>query len=367
VEDSIKSSTYVNYVDYQAAYVLPIIGKRRLQDIDVPTLNALYRHLLKAGRRKPDNNARMYDYWHRRLLAGVEPKPKEIADKCKVSIYAARSAVLRYRRGRMPAPSKPGLAPKTVKNVHRMLHRALGDAVAWRYLEFNPAAHASLPRESRNGGRKRGAIWTPEQLHAWLMVAVEDRDAALWVLVATTGMRRSELAGVERELTDLDAATLELGDTRTVVAGKATDSDGKTESGRRTISLDSLTVAYLRRHLTMLDEERRAFGPSYHDQGKLFCHPDGKPIHPDTITRRFNRLVDRAGLPRIRLHDVRHTYATLSLDAGVEPKVVSDRIGHANMAYTLTIYTHRSTGRDRPAAEKIAGLIFGEQWKDPAG
>jgi integrase len=168
-------------------------------------------------------------------------------------------------------------------------------------------------------------------------------------------------------LTPPEAATLELGDTRTVVAGKATDSDGNTESGRRTISLDRLTVAYLRRHLAMLDEERRAFGPSYHDQGKLFCHPDGKPIHPDTITRRFNRLVDRAGLPRIRLHDVRHTYATLSLDAGVEPKVVSDRIGHANMAYTLTIYTHRSTGRDRPAAEKIAGLIFGEQWKDPAG
>jgi integrase len=113
--------------------------------------------------------------------------------------------------------------------------------------------------------------------------------------------------------------------------------------------------------------ERRAFGQSYHGQGKLFCHPDGRPIHPDTITRRFNRLVDRAGLPRIRLHDVRHTYATLSLDAGVEPKVVNDRIGHANMAYTLTIYTHRSTGRDRPTVEKIAGLIFGEQWKDPAG
>jgi integrase len=134
-----------------------------------------------------------------------------------------------------------------------------------------------------------------------------------------------------------------------------------------TPSLDPPTVAYLRRRLAMLDEERRAFGQSYHDQGKLFSHPDGKPIHPDTITRRFNRLVDRAGLPRIRLHDVRHTYATLSLDAGVEPKVVSDRIGHANMAYTLTIYTHRSTGRDRLAAEKIAGLIFGEQWRDPAG
>lgn len=111
-----------------------------------------------------------------------------------MSIYAARSAVLRYRRGRVPIPKSAGLAPKTVKNVHRMLHRALSDAVAWRYIEFNPAAHASLPRESRKGKRRRGTTWTPEQLNAWLKVATRDRDAALWVLVATTGMRRSQLA-----------------------------------------------------------------------------------------------------------------------------------------------------------------------------
>jgi integrase len=117
----------------------------------------------------------------------------------------------------------------------------------------------------------------------------------------------------------------------------------------------------------MLDKERRAFGQSYHEHGKLFCHPDGKPIHPDTITRRFNRLVDAAGVPRIRLHDVRHTYATLSLDAGVDPKIVSDRIGHVNMAYTLQIYTHRSTGRDREAAKRVAGLIFGDSWSTPRG
>jgi integrase len=154
-------------------------------------------------------------------------------------------------------------------------------------------------------------------------------------------------------------------DTRVVIDGKAEDSDGKTESGNRTISLDPLTVAYLRRHLAMLDEEREAFGYGYQDHGKLFCHPDGRPIHPDTITRRFNKLVDRAGVPLIRLHDVRHTYATVSLDAGVDPKIVSDRIGHSNMAYTLQIYTHRSTGLDGPAAEKVAGLIFGDGWHPP--
>jgi integrase len=168
------------------------------------------------------------------------------------------------------------------------------------------------------------------------------------------------------ELVDLAAARLTVEDTRVVVAGRAEESDGKTASGRRTVALDRLTISYLRRHLQMLADERREFGDSYDGHGKLFCHPDGKPIHPDTITRRFNRLVDRAGVPLIRLHDVRHTYATLSLDAGVEPKVVADRIGHANMAYTLTIYTHRSTGRDQPAADKVAGLIFGDDWHGPA-
>lgn len=368
IRDSIKPSTHANYVDYRDAYVLPNIGKRKLHEVDVPMLNTLYRHLLNAGRCKPDTNTAMYEYWKARSAAGVDAKPKEIAEHCKVSIYAARAAVLRYRRGRIPVAKPPGLATKTVKNVHRMLHRALADAVAWRYIEFNPAEHAALPRERRTNKRprQRGATWTQEQLLVWLKVAAEDRDAGMWVLAATTGMRRSELAGAERALLDLDNAVLELEDTRVVVNGKAEDSDGKSASGRRAISLDPLTVAYLRQHVAMLDAERKAFGTSYQDHGKLMCHPNGTLIHPDTVTRRFNKLVDRAGVPRIRLHDVRHTYATLSLDSGIDPKIVSDRIGHANMAYTLQIYTHRSTGRDKTAAEKVAGIIFGDDWQGPA-
>src|SRR3954471_14386857 len=116
----------------------------------------------------------------------------------------------------------------------------------------------------------------------------------MWVLVATTGMRRSELAGAVRDLLDLNKAVLTMEDTRVVVAGKAQDSDGKTDSSfSRTVSLDPVTVAYLRRHMAMLDAERKDFGTAYKDHGKLFCHPDGSLIHPDTITRRFNRLVDQ--------------------------------------------------------------------------
>jgi integrase-like protein len=90
------------------------------------------------------------------------------------------------------------------------------------------------------------------------------------------------------------------------------------------------------------------------------CHPDGRAVHPDTVTERFNRLVDRAGFKRIRLHDVRHTYATTSLDSGIDPKIVADRIGDANMAYTLTIYTHPArTGKDRNAAETVVAVPLG--------
>lgn len=357
LRDSIKPSTLTNYTDYRDAYVVPIIGKKRLQKIDVPTLNALYRHLLTEGRRKVDNNSRMYAFWKSEMAAGRMPKPEEIADKCGVTIHAARKAGTRFRAGREPVAKSPGLAPKTVKNVHRMLHLAFSHAVAWRYLEYNPAEHASLPRESRKGKRQRGTTWTAEELAAWLKVAITDRDAGIWVLAATTGMRRSELAGIEREFVDLDAGTLEIGDTRVVVDGRADESDGKTASGRRVISLDPLTVFWLRRHMKVLEDEQDGFGDDYQDAGLLVCHPDGRPVHPDTITARFNRLVDRAGVRRIRLHDVRHTYATMALDAGIDPKIVSDRIGHANMAYTLAIYTHPSTGKDRDAAGKVAGLF----------
>lgn len=113
-----------------------------------------------------------------------------------------------------------------------------------------------------------------------------------------------------------------------------------------------------------LDEQREAFGADYDARGWLFCHPDGTPLHPDTITRRFNRLVDRAGAPRIRLHDVRHTYATLALDHGEDLKVVSERLGHADITVTAQIYTHKTSGRDAAAAKRMADLIFGTAGQD---
>ena len=361
IEHSVKDSTFASYEDNVRYYVQPVIGHRNLQrDVTVQMLNTFYRHLLTDGRRKADNRSRMYEYWAARKdkRGGKGPGPTEVARACDVSYHAARKAVWLFGRGRIPTAQAPGLSTKSVRNVHQILHAALHDAVAWGYIESNPAEYASLPRQNRKSRKERKQqTWTVDELAAWLKLALQDRFAGMWVLAATTGMRRSELAGVERDDLDLDRGVLDIGPTRVVVRGKAQDEDGKSAAGERGISLDPFTVAMLRKHLTMLDEERNAFGESYDPGGKLMCWETGKPLHPDTITSRFNLLVDRACARRIRLHDVRHTYATLALDSGIDPKILSDRVGHANLNVTFGLYVHRSAGLDRDAAELIGKAI----------
>lgn len=355
---SLKPSAAQNDLDYINGYIVPVLGERWLGDITVPVVNAFYKHLAEAGRRKTDTNSRMYKYWIDRKdqRGGLGPNPREMAARFGITLQGAQAAARRYRRGRIPSSGTAGLAPKTIRNIHGVMNRALKDAVRWGYLYANPAEHAVVPRNKR---RKRGAdeVWTVPQLVQWLAVALRDRYSGIWLLVANTGMRRSELAGIERARLDLDEGVLELEDTRVVVAGRAQISDGKTTAGVRGISLDGFTVEWLRRYLAMINEEREALGPEYPDHDYLMVGPEGRPLHPDTITRRFNRLVDQAGVPRIRLHDVRHTYATWALDEGLGGKVLSDRIGHAHPGITYGIYTHRSTGRDRSMAEQMGALL----------
>jgi integrase len=359
VAPSLKPTTLANYQDNVRAYVNPVLGDRWLGELTVQTLNQFYRHLATSGRRKDDRNTAMYEYWRRRkdVRNGLGPRPSDIARACGTTIHAARAAAGRFRRGRTPKQFHTGLARKSVKNVHALMHRSLRDAVSWGYLHANPAEHALLPRVAATNRVQRESPWTVEELGRWLAVALGDRYDGIWALVATTGMRRSELAGLHRDLLDLDGEFLAMEDTRVVVAGQAQESDGKTRSGRRGVSLDAFTVQHLRRYVARIDSEKEAFGADYPNHRLLVVAEDGRPLHPDTITRRFNRLVDKAGVRRIRLHDVRHTYVTLCLDAGIDVKLISDRVGHANMNVTLQIYTHRSTGLDRVAAQRIGGLI----------
>lgn len=133
----------------------------------------------------------------------------------------------------------------------------------------------------------------------------------------------------------------------------------KTARGRRTIALDMASVRALREHRARQNEERNLAGPSYVDNDLVFARSDGTPIHPDVYSQSFRRVVRRLGLPYIRLHDLRHTHATMGLAAGIPVKVMSTRLGHATTAFTQDIYMHLVPSLEDSAAEQIADLIFG--------
>ena len=189
------------------------------------------------------------------------------------------------------------------------------------------------------------------QLQTFLQRARTDRFFALWVLEATSGMRRCELAGAQRDLLDLAAGTLEIDVTRVVVDGQVIESDGKTENAQHLLALDPFTLAALKAHVEMPDRERKDHGPDYHDHGVLFCWEDGRPPHPDTITRRFKQLAAAAGLPEIDLHDVRHSHATAGRDAKITDKAM--RPARTQTSQALTGGSTGRTGRpDFPAVSK---------------
>lgn len=264
------------------------------------------------------------------------------------------------------------LAPRSVAYIHVILHRAFRDAVRWDRLVRNPCDSADPPRPGRSH-RSTMRTWTADELAAFLTATTEHRLTAAWWVLATTGMRRGELLGLAWEAVDLDAGLASI--RRTLVTTRARRkgepgmswSEPKTDKGWRTVALDQATVVALRAHRAHQLEERLLAGPEYADQGLVFCTAFGQPIHPKTLSWYFEQAGKRAGLPRIRLHDLRHSYATLALKAGVHPRVVQERLGHANVGVTLDTYSHVSMPMQAEAASLVAGLITSKLIEDNSG
>jgi integrase len=182
----------------------------------------------------------------------------------------------------------------------------------------------------------------------------------MWWLIALRGLRRGEAAGLRWVDVDLDSGRASPRRPRVVVNYAVEVSEPKTARGRRSLALDALTVAALREHKERQAEDRAVVGPGWQDSGLVFTRPDGAPLHPDLISDWFERLAREAGLPKIRLHDVRHSYASAALAAGIPAKIVSERLGHATVQITLDTYSHVLPGLDAQAAETVARLILGD-------
>ena len=178
-------------------------------------------------------------------------------------------------------------------------------------------------------------------------------------MLATTGMRRGEVLGLRWSDVDLDAGQLAIVQTLTTINGVPTFGATKSSRSRRVVYIDPQTVSVLREHRKRQREERLIAGPAWTATPDLvFRDEAGVRLQPDLFTRKFSALVAASGLTPIRLHDLRHTYATLALKAGVHPKIVSERLGHATVGITLDLYSHVTPAIAREAAGVVADRIF---------
>lgn len=250
------------------------------------------------------------------------------------------------------------LSERSVHKVHILLSGGLGYAARTGLIRINPLTLLDKDDRPKQGGGDRPEMktWTADQASTFLEDTVDDRYAPIYDLDLNTGLRRGELAGLRWADVHLDDDYLITRNNRVPVDYVVHEGTTKSTKGRR-IDLDGATVAMLRRWRRRQLEERMAAGEAWEDTGYVFTDELGQPLHPETIGWHFERLTKLAGLPKIRLHDVRHTHATLGLAAGVPLKVMSERLGHASTQITADLYQHVIPGMGADAAAKIGGLL----------
>lgn len=303
MRSQVKASTWDSYMRNLRLHVLPRIGHRTLAQVSPTVLNGLYTELMESGRRNGNG----------------------------------------------------GLSAKTVRYVHATVHKVLGDAVDAGLLQANPANRARPPKP-RAAGQAEMRCWDAEQLAGFLVHVEGHRLQTAFHLAAMTGMRRGEVLGLRWGDVSFQTQRVSVRHTIISVAYKVRESTPKTHQAR-VIDLDTATVDLLRRHAIRQETERLAWGPGYQENDLVFRREDGSPMHPESFSDAFEAEVARSGLPRIRLHDLRHGHATIALRAGVPVKVISERLGHENPAFTLKQYAHVIPGMQAEAAALIASLV----------
>jgi integrase len=248
------------------------------------------------------------------------------------------------------------LAPKTVRNTHVVLRKALADAESLGLVPRNAAAAARPPVPER----RDLVTWSSEDLRTFLTAIENERLAIGFQLLAATGMRRGEVLGLRWRDVDFDLGQIAVAHTITTAGRETVIGPPKTPRSRRNIYIDQRTLAALREHRKLQREQRLAAGPAWDTSLDLVvCDELGRPVHPDSFSREFDQLVRKVDVPRVRMHDLRHTHATLALKAGVHPKVVSERLGHATVGATLDLYSHVMPALARDAADLIMRGAYG--------
>ena len=294
----VRPSSHQTYQGYIHNHIRPNIGDIPLEKLTSLDLQKLYKKLLTTGRVD-------------RLEAKRQPK---------------------------------GLSAKTVRNIHQILSSALKLAQEQRLILTNPAEGCALPRVEHQEMK----TLTTVQLASFFREARESGVSELYYLELATGLRRGELLGLKWEDVDLERGDLRVRRQVSRINGEVVEAPLKTKNAYRTLPLAEDTVSVLR-------EQRRKVGNS----PWVFPSPNGGPISPDSVLHMLHRVLKRAGLPKVRFHDLRHTFATLALQNGVDVKTVSGMLGHFSAGFTLDTYAHITSAAQRQAAKTMENVLSG--------
>ena len=293
-----RPSTYLTYHGYIENHIKPQLGRIPLNDLTTLHLQQFYKKLLAEGRVE-------------RIEAQKQPK---------------------------------GLSAKTVRNIHQIISSALKLAVEQRLIARNPADGCALPKAER----KEMQTLPVEQLTSFLREAKESGVYEMYYIDLVTGLRRGELLGFKWEDVDLERGDLRVKRQLARINGEIVEAPLKTKNAYRTLPLavDAIDI---------LKAQKKKVGNS----PWVFPSPTGGPLSPDCVNNMLHRVLKRAGLPSIRFHDLRHTFATLALQNGVDIKTVSGMLGHFSAGFTLDTYAHVTTSAKRETANTMSGVLSG--------
>jgi len=254
-----------------------------------------------------------------------------------------------------------GCGKRTVELCHRRLSQALKMAMELGLVARNVAQSVNPPRARA----KEMQTWDMDQAQRFLEAASGSGYGPVWAVVLTTGMRRGKVLGLRWRDVDFERRVIHVRQAVVPVGGAVQIGPTKNGRSRAIHGIPASVLTSLREHKAQQNELRQLLG-AWPDHDLLFTSAVGTPIQPRNLARDYDRWVKKAGVPRIRIHDQRHTNATLLLQMGTDPKVVSERLGHSQTSITMDIYHHVTTRQHVEAGDRIGAALFGTGEKQAA-
>ncbi len=291
----VRPSSHQTYRGYIDHHIAPYIGKTPIEKLSTMDLQKLCRKLMDKGRVE-------------RIESKKQPK---------------------------------GLGPKTVRNVMQVISSAMDFAVAQKIITDNPCKALELPKVEKQEMQTIPA----EQLQAFLMEAKASGVYEMYYIELSTGLRRGELLGLKWQDIDWSNAVITVRRQVARVNGEITEAPLKTKNSYRRVSISPQAIEVLKTQKAKTSSEY------------VFPSPTGGPISPDSVNNMLKRVLARAGIPKVRFHDLRHTFATIALQNGVDIKTVSSILGHFSAGFTLDTYAHVTTAAQKEAAATIGNVL----------